>query len=185
MVGVHPDDRSHLKIMHPDGSARRLTRLPFGLNCSAAVLHHVIHHHLAICADRPLVNQVAAGMYEDDLVTGADSAHEILALRHSPESLFQEAGMTLHKFATSCPGESPTSISDKGTASSVLGLEWLLSDDRIAVTLLPHFDQRIRSKRDLMSAAARTFDPPRPCHSVVGEIPLAPTRHLDQANRIR
>ena len=151
MVSVTPDDRSFLKLLHPDGRVLQFARLPFGLNCSAALLHSVIQHHLARDPDRALSAKIAQGMYVDDLLTGADSERELQAIKGSAKELFQAAGMTLHKFAVS--------QDHNARDASALGLSWDCASDSLAVCLLPRSGQRISTKRDLLSAAARTFDP--------------------------
>ena len=93
MISINEEDRRFLKILLPNGQVYQFKRLPFGLNCSAAILHSTINHHLQKSDADP---RIVAGMYVDDLLTGADSASEVSALQSAAIQVFREAGMNLH-----------------------------------------------------------------------------------------
>lgn len=154
-----PEDMPYLKIMHPDGRTFQFTRLPFGLNCSAALLNHVIQDHLSRYEDCDTAEIISRSMYADDLLCGADTAEDLMQLKNVTERLFASAGMTLHKFALSALRGPKSDDFDEAHAVSVLGLRWNTVDDSLSVTLLPRSDMTISTKRDVLSAAAKTFDP--------------------------
>ena len=160
MISVDPEDRPYLKVVHPEGRTLQFARLPFGLNCSAALLNHVIQHHLTVCEDREAAAVISRSMYVDDLLCGADSEEDLMRLKTTSEKLFASAGMSLHKFASSVPILSDDSDDiAEAQAVCVLGLHWRTSDDSLSVALLPRSDLTVSTKRDLLSAAAKTFDP--------------------------
>ena len=155
-IGIDQPDRQFLKVLLPSGQPYQFTSLPFGLNCSPAVLHNVIQHHLRNESSETLARTLLDGLYVDDLVIGAESTAELSCLKDTAQNLFSRAGMNLRKFATSevnlkeewCPDLREVKI---------LGILWNLQTDTISINV-PQIEKNVTTRRGLLSVAARTFD---------------------------
>ena len=86
MVKVNPEDRPYLRFLWPGRSDSdelltwRLTKLPFGVNCSPYMLTAVIQHHfkelraLSAPKERDRIDVLLTSFYVDDLVSSVSNA---------------------------------------------------------------------------------------------------------------
>lgn len=71
-------------------------------------------------------------MYVDDLVSSFYQKNEILSFQDNAIKLFQEAGMNMSKWVTSCP-EIQGDTCQFNDKHSVLGLSWDRSEDTLSI----------------------------------------------------
>ena len=86
----------------------RFTRLAFGLTQSPFVLEATLGEHIAKYREvhKKIVEEVAASMYVEDLISGGCKKEEVIELKENVTKIFQEGGFTLHKWQTNCSIES-------------------------------------------------------------------------------
>ncbi|XP_055922749.1 uncharacterized protein LOC129953531, partial [Eupeodes corollae] len=106
--------------------------------------------------------------YVDDVITGADSIEELIALRDELVEVLKSAGFNLRKWTTNCwplllslPEDqreiSPVEF-EASNIIKVLGLQWCPSKDCFTYKVnLP--SQSVCTKRRILSDASRIFDP--------------------------
>lgn len=120
-------------------------------------------------ADFPLASHAISNhTYVDDVVTGATTFSEALALKNELIALFSKAGFDLRKWASNDPNLlsdlpsdflSTTHINfdDPESSLKILGLQWNPTTDNFHF----HFNSLDRpcTKRNMLSELARIFDP--------------------------
>lgn len=154
-ISVREQDRQYLRLIWE--TPKRMSRVPFGVNCSPYLLQATIHHHLR--------NQLASGdltlqlystlldsLYMDDVISSFDTAAELENFMSTSIAVFDLASMTLHKWKTQ--SNDPTSA-DRYT--TVLGVRWDRYEDQLyfpspVVT-------NVSTKRLYLSVLASVFDP--------------------------
>ncbi|XP_043241030.1 uncharacterized protein LOC122391301 isoform X1 [Amphibalanus amphitrite] len=138
----------------------RFQRVTFGVACSPFLLNATVQHHLSQYGDEPVVQEMKENFYMDDLLSGADSEAEVVAMFREARSIMGAAGMELSKCSSNSAvlfGElEGGSVSD---SVKVLGVTWWPDDDTFSFVgqLLP--DDVVPTKRVLLSLIARLFDP--------------------------
>ena len=110
MVAVNPEDRPYLRFLWPGRSDSdelltwRLTKLPFGVNCSPYMLTAVIQHHLkelrALSApkERDRIDLLLTSFYVDDLVSSVSNVSEAKEMQEFSVRVLTDAGMELRKW---------------------------------------------------------------------------------------
>ena len=138
----------------------RLTRLPFGVNCSPFIMTAVLRQHLNLVAaraedyDKVMLELLRDSFYVDDCVASVDSDQEAVHFKELGVSALQEASMELRKW------RSNGNINDDSQPpdGKVLGVTWHSRQDtltfQINVTAKQHWTKRI-----LLHAVASLFDP--------------------------
>ena len=166
MVAVNPEDRPYLRFLWPGRSDSdelltwRLTKLPFGVNCSPYMLTAVIQHHLkelrALSApkERDRIDLLLTSFYVDDLVSSVSNASEAKEMQEFSVRVLTDAGMELRKWRGN---EIPC---DPEAGDKVLGLKWKTSDDLLSIAALGESDRpSVWTRRSLLKCVASVFDP--------------------------
>lgn len=103
-ISVCKEDRDvHRFLWKPEESVcvMRFTRVPFGNKSSPFLLNATIKHHLDLCRQSEVVDELRENLYVDDWLTGADSITEGQAKFTEASSVLSKAGMTLSKWTSS------------------------------------------------------------------------------------
>ena len=110
MISIIPADRDVLRFLWFQDPTKlhcpilhfRFTRVVFGLRPSPAILRAVILHHLDKynCEHPKLVEQIRAGLYVNDLITGTDSVESAFQFYSKSKQIMKEAGLNLRKWKT-------------------------------------------------------------------------------------
>ena len=78
-----------------------MTQSPFVLEATLA--EHISKYREV---HKKIVEEIAASMYVDDLISGGYKKEEVIELKETETKIFQEGGFTLHKWHTNCSIES-------------------------------------------------------------------------------
>ncbi|XP_026464135.1 uncharacterized protein LOC113366692 [Ctenocephalides felis] len=111
--------------------------------------------------------------YVDDIITGADTADELVKIQREVVQLLDEGGFSLHKWSSNCrevlqtiPKESQSSamaLFSEADTVKTLGLAWNPSQDifKIAHIKVSEADirQGVDTKRSVLSTIAQIYDP--------------------------
>ncbi|XP_055307242.1 uncharacterized protein LOC129571472, partial [Sitodiplosis mosellana] len=105
--------------------------------------------------------------YMDDCVTGTDSEQNAIQLAEEMNGILKRAGFELRKWTSNSKDVREVMNSDSEKAmlfkeeenSTILGLKWLIEEDRFTfVVKNPYWDGKI-SKRKIASLVAQLYDP--------------------------
>lgn len=163
------------KNPNPSLEVWRMTRVPFGVTSSPFLLAATIRHHLGMMDNcSGTARTLADSFYVDDLISGADTEEAAEEFYREALGIMKGASMSLRKWnsnskrlqeifqneGTGCPTNTvqcPTS----GT-TRVLGLVWDKEKDHLAFSIEPildFLDRNCNTKRFILQASARIFDP--------------------------
>lgn len=168
-ISVRQEDRDvHRFLWKPEDRVRtmRFNRVPFGNKSSPFLLNATIKHHLNLCPQSDVVQELKENLYVDDWLTGAESINEGQAMFIEAAFILGKAGMTLSKWTSSNKylverfSDNSNFVSDK-EAVKILGMNWNMLHDYFS------FDgfsidsplELIVTKRAVLSCLARVFDP--------------------------
>lgn len=148
----------------------QLTTVTYGMSCSPWIANRVIqkliedegHHYPA--AASALKQQI----YVDDALLGSDTLKEALQLQRDITGLLSKGGFSLRKWTSNCaelldavppdhrgiPLQFP---SLDQPLCNILGLKWLPELDAFSYIVL--IDKQTSTKRSVLSAIARIYDP--------------------------
>ena len=163
-----PDD----KIVY-----NRLTKVPFGLNCSPNILQTVTKIHVLKFEDKfpELVADLLQKIFMDDYLSGKDELNEAIFFAKTAKEIFAKANMKLTKFRSNSAellsaideqqneGEVSFSKMNEMNDTKVLGLNWLTKNDTITYDASQILENMTHSekitKRSILKLAAKLFDP--------------------------
>ena len=161
-IGLDPESREYVKFLW-DGEVYRMARLPFGVNCSPAVLQATLFGHFESELVRVETAQaLKRSLYMDDVVRSLFS--ELCAVVFWDESvaIFADARMNLRKLRSNVESlkERPEHVEE--VEGKVLGVTWNSESD----VLKPAHSLSVIdvpcsgiTKRTLASVLAKVFDP--------------------------
>lgn len=147
-VGIEPFDRDFVRYIL-DGIDFRFCRVPFGLNCSPAILNSTLcllyDSFESECPDT--VKTLRQCTYVDDVLASFPDERSLLKFKEESIALFKHGSMNLRGW-TSSP-------------EKVLGVSYEASSDEMFLVLNRHsvFDSAAGSRRSVLSYAASLFDP--------------------------
>eukprot|EP00117_Sycon_ciliatum_P039449 scpid9122/ scgid5519/ len=170
-VGLDEPDRDYTRflwlkdISQPVSPANLVTyrfcRIPFGVISSPFLLSATIHHHLDN-SNSTLGSEIRDSTYVDNVITGRNTADEASTLYDSAKSLFNDAAMNLREWSSNSDEFNHTLPDfDKATSNNVkcLGLAWDTKEDTLNVISPNVAHKHANTKRSIISAAARFYDP--------------------------
>ncbi|XP_065195843.1 uncharacterized protein LOC135827242 [Sycon ciliatum] len=170
-VGLDEPDRDYTRflwlkdISQPVSPANLVTyrfcRIPFGVISSPFLLSATIHHHLGN-SNSTLGSEIRDSTYVDNVITGRNTADEASTLYDSAKSLFNAAAMNLQEWSSKSDEFNHTLPDfDKATSNNVkcLGLAWDTKEDTLNVISPNVAHKHANTKRSIISAAARFYDP--------------------------
>lgn len=140
----------------------RYTRLPFGVNASPFLLAMGITIFLEKL-NHPLKDKILRDMYVDNLFIGCKSSEECFKVYKETKELFNWMKMNLREYATNCSvTRSLLDLADQTSSpieSKLLGLPWNTETDVITIPFKLPVITGAYTKRSLLRAYAKTFDP--------------------------
>ena len=148
-VAVKSEDRQYLQFLWSELQLR-FARVPFGISCAPFMLLKTIETHLGKyeTSDPELCSKIRAGTYMDDICATFHTRQEAEKEMDRMQEMFGAANMQLHKSRVS---------GDSTPDSGVLGMIWRTETDQLAI-IVPDLKCPM-TKRELLSAVSRTFDP--------------------------
>ncbi|KHJ42896.1 hypothetical protein D918_06980 [Trichuris suis] len=173
-IGLHEDDRDVTRCLWrnmntdiPPGIFR-FKRLTFGLRSSPFLAIMVVQHHarLHIETYKRAAEEVLSNMYVDDILTSCADSDEAKQLVDQLRKLMQLGGFNLTQWKCNSSSVAEaigmtdvTGNSDR-IVSKILGVPWNLGQDALSF-VTPHdvISKHGETKRELLSAVARIFDP--------------------------
>ncbi|CAL8127281.1 unnamed protein product [Orchesella dallaii] len=181
MLSVREEDQKFQKFLWwEDQSCQRIQvfkhlRVVFGMNCSPFLLAATIKHHLSSVDNQEFAEKLLNSFYVDNVVTSVSSHQEFEDFREKATAIMKSAGMELRQWASSFAIKNgvntPTDAmcmlgpeveakpEEVGTCLSVLGVIWDRIQDSLSC-VIPEFEfGKGITKRSLLSAIARIFDP--------------------------
>ena len=149
-----PDENEDLAVW-------RLTRLPFGVNCSPFILNAVLRRHL--CDEQKeakaiewqsLIELLKKSFYVDDCVSSLPSVKDATFLQEGSTLLLKKAGMDLRKWRANF-----LKCGD-AIAGKVLGILWNVVEDKLEFALAEgRASPKVWTRRALLKFVARMYDP--------------------------
>lgn len=111
---------------------------------------------------------VLQDFYVDDILSGANSIEETKTLCEQLMQLLRRGGFELHKWSSNVDevvthvqgsrDKNATSLSiNENDSVNTLGLQWLQSSDEFQFSI--EIDVGAKTKREILSAISKTFDP--------------------------
>ena len=170
-IVVHPSDRHLQQVVWRDDTCSpvkifKLNTVTYG-TASAPFLATRCLKQLGIeCTDDKIATIIKHDFYVDDLLTGGNDLNEVMVIRNEVTNALRTACMPLRKWKSNEPvlvsGTSQSSL-DLGMGSSepnkLLGLDWFADSDELGFLMSSEMLSNGSTKRDLLSAIARIFDP--------------------------
>ncbi|XP_011862847.1 PREDICTED: uncharacterized protein LOC105559283, partial [Vollenhovia emeryi] len=172
---IHPEDRDHQRVLwradrKGDVQEFRLNTVTYGLACAPFLTIRTLHQ---LAEDEGARHPRGAAAlrhdcYVDDIVTGAHSLHDAIALQTELRELCTAGGFPLRKWAASHseilrgvpPNHRlqtpPHSWNNQGHAT--LGLRWHPKNDQFSFVIRPLTEVAL-TKRRVLAETARLFDP--------------------------
>ncbi|KMQ88162.1 hypothetical protein RF55_12394 [Lasius niger] len=172
---VHPEDRDYQRILwrhYVAGDVReyKLNTVTYGLACAPFLAIRTLHQ-LANDEEKQFPRGAVSlrrDCYVDDIVTGADTLPDAIALQTELRKLCMAGGFPLRKWAANheeilagIPLEhrfQRTPHSWEGDSHSTLGLRWHPHDDCFSFVIHPRSIAEF-TKRRVLAETARLFDP--------------------------
>lgn len=173
-INIHPEDQPFQCILwskQGDANIRafKLTTVTYGTKpapyLANKVIKAVVEQH---AKEYPkAVEPLSKCIYVDDVLYGANTKSEAIAIREQIDAMLKRGCLELRKWASNCPdilpnkSESSTEFFLEPEADSnkkVLGLAWSPQRDTFGVKVSP-VDLSIVTKRTILSNIARIFDP--------------------------
>ncbi|XP_076763724.1 uncharacterized protein LOC143431095 [Xylocopa sonorina] len=171
---VHPDDAAYQRILfrkNPEENIREFTlnTVTYGTSCAPFLAIRTLHQ---LASDERAQHPMAATVltrdfYVDDLLTGANTIQEAIALRDELIALLQKGGFPLRKWNSNDRSLIPeTEISsnshlslDPNNAVKTLGIHWNSHKDVIFYKVTLPESSRVVTKRSILSQVAKLFVP--------------------------
>ncbi|GFW35118.1 integrase catalytic domain-containing protein [Trichonephila clavipes] len=177
-ISLAPKDRDVVRFLIDDGEngvqVYRFNRVLFGVNASPFLLAATIKTHIGKYMEKypDTVRTLDHCFYVDDLVTGEDDAKSAFDLSSKAAKIMSEAGMNLRKWISNdCELMKQWQLEHFDHLNMndfvnhphrVLGLLWHPQKDYLSLrltSLLDFLQKRKNTKRFLLMAAGRIFDP--------------------------
>ncbi|XP_058449333.1 uncharacterized protein LOC131429292 [Malaya genurostris] len=110
------------------------------------------------------------GFYVDDYIGGAETEEEAIQTRVELDELLTKGGFTLRKWTSnnrnvlrgldqSQIGTQPSLKFDRDEAIKALGISWEPVSDQLRFDSTPIYDSKLHTKRSILSAISKHFDP--------------------------
>jgi hypothetical protein len=189
MIEVHPEHRDYLRLLwrrpgtNEPLKTYRMTRLPFGLNCSPFLaIQTMLFHFTTFQVQFPVASSLLqTNMYVDDCLLSVDDVMDAVVLRKNISQIAESGGFQFAKWLSnsrvvmnSIPEQEKRPVefvplADKADSSfsadpiiKTLGIAWNPRDDVFQFTgvfdvTLPN---DVETMRTLCSRAAKLYDPP-------------------------
>ncbi|XP_059057830.1 uncharacterized protein LOC131851357 [Achroia grisella] len=169
-IMVHPSDRCFQQILWRSSPTEpiktyQLNTVTYGTASAPFLATRCLKEIASECKNKKISEIIEHDFYVDDLLTGADTLNEIKSIRTEVTEALASACMPLRKWKSNEPGlvsdELQTSLDlniGSHESNKLLGVDWFAATDELGfvISSVPLIG---RTKRDLLSAIARIFDP--------------------------
>jgi hypothetical protein len=160
MIEINEDDRDAVRFLWWEDPEKkkvavyRHNRVVFGMNCSPFLLGAVLNHHLngADPQHVEVVHKMRNSLYVDNCVLAVDDEEEYKDFKKASTELLAEAQMELRSWE--CSGDEA-----EQRVTSVLGLKWDKSADRLYIDLVSSELPSKITKRVILSQLHQIYDP--------------------------
>lgn len=142
----------------------RFCTVLFGSVSSPFMLFATLNHH-QLQYNTPVSHNIRCNLYVDNIVTGFNSEEETLQFYSQARSILSAAKFNLRAWASNSRQLMETArregTADKNTVTTVLGLQWNTSLDKLSLTLkgLDHPTTLLTTKREVLQDSSKLFDP--------------------------
>ena len=142
----------------------RFCIVPFGSVSSLFMLFATLNHYL-LQYNIPVSHNIQSNLYVDNIVTGLNSVEEALQFYNQARSILSAAKFNFRAWASNSRQLVDTAqregTTDKNTLTTVLGLHWNTSLDKLSLTLkgLDHPTSPLTTKREMLQDSSKLFDP--------------------------
>lgn len=168
-ISIHPDDRNALRFLwfkNPEEENSpvveyRFTRVTFGVICSPSHLSVVLNHHYQKYNDE-LTKTLSRDTYVDNIIFGIENNTDFFENYRRLKTIFKEANMNIREFGTNAIDvikHLPPEDKIDNIITKLLGLQWDLSQDTLAVQLASFSMEKSLTRRTVLSHIAKAFDP--------------------------
>ncbi len=149
-------------LLHPNNLVvYRFKRVLFGAKASPSMLNLTVDHHLSLYGT-DVAEMIRKNIYVDNLISGANDCEQAVQLYQQSKKMFNDASMNLREWISNSE-EVMAKIPEADHASKlnpkVLGLQWNLDKDAMAIPVKLDKFQKVSTKRDVVEAVATVFDP--------------------------
>lgn len=146
----------------------QLNTVTYGVSSSPYLAIRTLLQLVNDCGDKfPLASEaIKHNCYVDDIMGGAFSVEEAIALQRELITLLELGKFELRKWASNCPTvlegvpsshQQPISLNDhESSGVKVLGLQWCPVTDSFSYSVVP--SERECTKRNILSEIARIYD---------------------------
>lgn len=163
MIGLHENDRDAVRFLwwkdieKTETIEYRHARVVFGVTCSPFILACVINYHLERLPyqDLDFGKKLLSTLYVDNCVMSEDTAEEYFQFKEQAVEKMKDAAMELRLWQSNI--EDTEDVATQ--VVSVLGLEWNRKDDTLSVNLKSFTTPDKITKRTLLSAVQKIYDP--------------------------
>jgi hypothetical protein len=136
--------------------------MPFGVIASPFLLEATIRHHLNTHKS-PMAALIEQSLYVDNLLIGANSTMECNHIYKQSKQIFEEANMHLREYNSNNQvfnKQIEPKDQDDETIIKILGITWDTKKDLMSLVFKNlNEDLKVHSKRTILSAVAKIFDP--------------------------
>ena len=178
-IWIQPKDRDVFRFFwisdldHKDIVTLRFTRVPFGCVSSPFLLGATLQEHLNTLEQNypETVAELRNYLYVDDVISGGTCEQEVTKVKEEAKEIFHQGGFTLHKWHCSVASlEEPEnndseqtyakeSLGTKTGEAKILGLKWNKLKDTLAVDFTSCKATQEYTKRGILRAMAKVYDP--------------------------
>ncbi|XP_054087607.1 uncharacterized protein LOC128922101 [Zeugodacus cucurbitae] len=174
-VYVAKEDTDYQRIVWRSNPAEpvrdyRLVRVTYGI-ASASHLAIKSLHQAAINASnasKEVIEVIKSDFYMDDLLTGADTFHDLASLQKDVSNALSESGFELRKWATNCQrvkqliphaSKQISHLLADGDQIRTLGTIWHTNHDCLSIAVNNDELPNALTKRTFLSDSSKVFDP--------------------------
>lgn len=173
MIKINADDVDYLRFFWRNNTREsiktyRLTTLTFGLTCAPYIAIIRCSRQLADSARETFPNAskvISQNFYMDDLLVGSNSIDELVEIKTQVLEVLSKAGFNLCKWSANdsrvvaTSGDNLQLELSKTRDVKILGFWWNCCDDELGYKTNNEFNCKVISKRNILSAVAKIFDP--------------------------
>lgn len=171
MVSIHEKDRHLQQIIWRDDPSKpleayTLNTVTYGTASAPFLAVRCLKQLADECNNEHISRIIREDFYVDDLLTGDSSSEGLIRIRSLVSEILASGCFNLRKFKSNlpeCNSPDPSSGSvvvdlSENTESSILGLKWSPSTDKLHYVIKDNKDTKV-TKRVILSTISQVFDP--------------------------
>lgn len=171
-IGINEQDRNYVRFLwvkdihnpptNDNLQVYRFTRLAFGIISSPFLMAAVTEYHLKTNpTNSTCIENIRENIYVDNIITGSETIEQGQRIYQETVELFNACKMNVRNGALNS-AEIRKIISarhlDTNTIVNVLGINWDVERDTLAVKKLPEFPSEAVNLRNILKYSAQLFD---------------------------